>query len=597
MCSLIKHRGPDEEGYYSDKDISIGMRRLSIIDINTGHQPQHNENEDIWIVFNGEIYNFKDLKEILESKGHNFYTGSDTEVIIHCYEEWGENCVSKLRGPFAFCIYDSKKKVLFLARDRLGLKSLYYYFDGTNFIFSSEIKSILIHDIKKEISKTAINLTLSLTYNPFNFTLFKKIYKVPPASYLAFDLNSRKIDLKKYWDVKFQIDHSKDINNFAVELKQLIEESVRIRLMSDVPLGAFLSGGIDSSSIVGVMASMMDTPVKTFSVQFEQGAPIDETKYSRLIAEYYNTDHTEMVVESTVHDILPKLVWHLDDLITDMGIVPVYLMSKLAREKMTVALTGDGADEVFSGYSGYYKSHLIKYPSYLSIKPLDLIMKLYNHIPSHVLQVFLGYLYKSKTEKDNFLRTHFCIPDLEKEILFPYQVEPIEPLIKNAYENDLDQVNKIVNWHLKYQLPNLYNMKTDKMSMAASLEARVPFLDHKIVEWSAKVPSEYKLKGTIEKYILRLAMRDVLPPEILKRKKVGFGTPLNLWLKTGMREKSGEILDRLAKRKDIIKSEYVRKNKRNRFIKYYQTRVWNLIMLELWFETFIDNDGTKPVKI
>lgn len=595
MCDLMKHRGPDEFGFYLDSKISLGIMRLSIIDLITGNQPQHNEDQDIWIVFNGEIYNFKELRQILEKSTHKFYTNSDTEVILHAYEEWGEKCVERFRGQFAFCIYDSKKERLFLARDHMGLKPLYYYFNGNKLIFASEIKSILCHNIKRKVNKRAINLLLSLKYVPSELTLFKGIYKLPPASYLIFDLLIKKIKVKKYWNFNFKTIISRTTDELKTELKNLIEESVKVRLLSDVPIGAFLSGGIDSTAIVGFMTKFLDEPVKTFSLYFEEGAPINEQRYSRLVVEYYNTDHTEMVIKSTSYKILPKLVWHLDDLITDAAIIPIYLMAKSARKKMSVALTGDGADEIFAGYSVFYKKRIVQYPKFFPRSPLDSIMKFYNHIPSNKVKFFLSYLNKSKTEEDSYIRNLLTMYNIDKPDIFPYKVDNVEEMIKKTFVKNLDIVNQFTNWDLKYQIPNQYNMKIDKMTMAASLEARTPFLDYKIVKWAASIPPQLKLKKNIEKYILRLAVKDIVPPEILKRKKTAFGTPMNLWLKTGMKEVSSEILDRLTKRSDIIKPSYIKSIKKNRFIKYYQTRVWNLIMLELWYETFIENNDLKPI--
>ena len=597
MCDLITHRGPDDVGYYTDSGISIGMKRLSIIDLHTGHQPQYNENEDIWVIFNGEIYNFMELKNQLENLGHNFYTKSDTEVIIHAYEEWGEDCVKKFRGAFAFCIYDSRKKILFLARDHMGLKPLYYYFDGEKFIFGSEIKCILCHGIKRIIDKEAFNLFISLGYVPNNLTLFKGIFKVPSSSYLIFNLKQKQLKIKPYWNINFDVNRDKSVEQLAMELRNLIEESVKLRLISDVPLGAFLSGGIDSSSIVGIMSKFMDEPVKTFSIGFEEGAPVNETKHARYVAEYYNTDHTETIVKSTSYELLPDLIWHLDDLISDAAIIPVYLMAKYAKEKMTVALTGDGADEVFAGYSVYYRNQGSNFLTHIPKTYINNIMRFYKYIPIHKLRMVLSYLNESKTLEDRYIRTILYMPDVEKPMVVPFETENVKSMIINTFVNNLDMINQFTNWDLKYQLPNLYNMKTDKMTMAASLEARIPFLDIKIVEWASKIPSDLKLSGDIEKYILRLAMKDILPRKILKRKKMGFTVPVNLWFKTGFKEVSGEILERLEKRMNLIKPKYVKILKRNHFKREYKNRVWNLIMFELWYETFIENDGLKPISL
>ncbi|MFX0071596.1 MAG: asparagine synthase (glutamine-hydrolyzing), partial [Candidatus Hermodarchaeota archaeon] len=595
MCSLIKHRGPDDEGYYVDNNITIGMKRLSIIDLNTGHQPQHNEDGDIWIVFNGEIYNFIELRDELEKKGHTFYTKSDTESIIHAYEEWGNDCVKKLRGQFAFCIYDGKKNHFFLARDHLGLKPLYYYFNDTDFIFSSEIKCMFLYEINREVNKNALNLYFSLKYVPFDKTLFKKIYRLPSASYMIFNLNNKQISVKKYWNINFNSENHSSIDVLVNELKTLIEDSIKIRMISDVPLGAFLSGGIDSSGIVGVMSKLSERPIKTFSIGFEEGAPIDETKYAKLIADYYNTDHTELTIKSSSFKILPELVWHLDDLIADAAIIPVYFMAKYAKDKITVALTGDGADEVFAGYYWYFQNRRKIYTQHIPENILKKIMQLNHYLPSHKLRLFLSYLNELSGKDGSFYYSILTMPDSEKSELLVYNPENVIPIINSKLNNNLDKTTKYISWDLNYQLPNQYNMKIDKMTMAASLEARTPYLDCKLVSWSSSIPSHLKFNRNIEKYILRLAFKDIIPTEILKRKKQGFGTPIGFWLQTGLKEVSAEILEKLIKRSDLVRPKYLNLIKKNRFRELYMQRVWNLIMFELWYETFIENDGIKPI--
>lgn len=595
MCDLIEHRGPNDFGYYLDSNLSIGMRRLSIIDLKTGHQPQHNETEDIWIVYNGEIYNFLELREKLEDDGHNFYSKSDTEVIIHAYEKWGFNCVKKLRGPFAFCIYDKKKKILFLARDHLGLKPLYYFFDGENFIFASEIKCILIHNIKRVLNKKSLNLYLSLRYVPFQFTLFEAIYKLNPSSYLIFNLKKKKITITKYWDFNFESNETKSIQQIIRELKILLEESVKLRLISDVPLGAFLSGGIDSSSVVGIMCKLMDKPVKTYSIGFEEGAPINETRYAKIVADYCNTEHTELLIKSDCYKVLPLLTWHLDDLIADPATIPYYYMAKMAKEKITVALTGDGADEIFGGYSVYYQPKA-NYSHFISKRALNSIMRLYNYIPSQTLKILFSYLNLSKTAYERFLRGLIFIPDEEKKEILPYNYEEIQGIVESKINNDMDIINQYINWDLKYQLPSQYNMKVDKMSMAASFESRVPFLDKNLIEWATGIPANLKLRRNIEKYILRIAMKDIIPKEILMRKKTGFNVPVNLWLKTGFKEFVNETLKRLEIRKNLIDSYYIQKIRKHQSKRIYEIRIWILLMFELWYETFIENEGLKPIK-
>jgi asparagine synthase (glutamine-hydrolysing) len=597
MSSLIDHRGPDESNYFVDDNISLGIRRLSIIDLEKGSQPQYNENEDIWLVFNGEIYNFLELREDLEKKGHSFRTDSDTEVIVHAYEEWNYNCLREFRGQFAFCIYDSRKKKLFLARDRLGVKPLYYYYNEGVFIFGSEIKPILAYGMKRKLNREALNLYLSLKYVPFNFTLFKGIYKLPPSSYLIYDLESNSFSKKKYWTLNFNINNDLGIEDFSKLLKRELEKSVKLRLISDVPLGAFLSGGLDSTAVVGIMSKYLDKPVRTFSVGFEEGSFTNELNYAKYVSEFYDTNHTEIIVESDSYELLPKIVWHLDDLIADAATIPVYLMSKYARNDMKVALTGDGADEIFAGYSVFYRRQKLNFAEYIPDTLIDYLMEYYQYIPNHLIRIALSYLNQSQDMESRYLRKIVHIPDEEKDLIFPYSVQRIIPLIKNHYMTNLNLIDQFIHWDLNYQLPNQFNMKIDKMSMASSLEARVPFLDHKIVELASSIPSKLKLYNNIEKYILRMAVKDIVPKKILRRKKTGFNVPLKLWLRKGFKELSGKLLERLSKREHILNSVYVKMIKRNRNIPYFENRVWNLLMFELWYETFFDNDGRNPITL
>ena len=344
------------------------------------------------------------------------------------------------------------------------------------------------------------------------------------------------------------------------------------------------------------MSKYMNNPVKTFSIRFEEGAPINKTKYSQYVADYYNTDHTELLVESSCYDLLPNLVWSLDDLIADAAIIPVYIMAKHAKNKMTVALTGDGADEVFAGYSEAYRAQKYNFLQFFPKSITNSLMTYYNYIPIHKIQLLLSYLNSSQNDIDRYFRFVLKIPDEEKNIMVSFRTENVKDLIRPKFIKNLDIINQFTAWDLKHQLPNQYNMKIDKMTMAASLEARIPFLDPKIVSWSASIPSNLKFNGKIDKYIFRLAMKDVLPPEILKRKKTGFGTPVSFWLSKDLRENSSIILERLNKRNSLIRPSYIKNIKRNRFNKLYENRAWNLIMFELWYETFFENEELKPIK-
>ena len=345
------------------------------------------------------------------------------------------------------------------------------------------------------------------------------------------------------------------------------------------------------------MSKLMDDPVKTFSVGFEEGAPTNELKYSRLVSEYYETDHTEIILKSaSLNDLLPKLIWHHDDLVADAASIPVYLMANYAKEKIKVALTGDGADEVFAGYSIYYQSDYLGFAKYVPKDIYNLLLKFYDFIPSQILRMALTYANQSKNEEDKYMRT-ICISLNELSRIIPSHPYNVPEIIKKTFIENLDVINQFTRWDLMYQVPNQYNMKIDKMSMAASFEARVPFLDKEIVSWSASIPSNLKLKNNIEKYILRLAMKDILPSEILKRKKMGFGTPINLWLKRELREISIQLLENLQMRKNIIQSKYVKLIRKNLLKKLFADQAWNLIMFELWYETFIENDGLNPINL
>ncbi len=596
MCDLITHRGPDSEGYFTDSDISIGIRRLSIIDLSTRNQPIHNENEDIWIICDGEIYNSINLKNQLEDNGHKFYTDFSSEIIIHAYEEWGVESISRFRGAFSFCIYDSKQHFILLARDHIGIKPLYYYFNDGIFIFGSEIKCILVHNIKKAVNRKAFNHYLSLRYVPFEDTLFKNIKKVPSSNYLIFDLKTKKLKNYKYWNFKFHINRNKTEEQLAKELKNLIVESIKIRLIDKIPVGALLSGGLDSSAVVGILSQLVDQPIKTYSISFKEGASVNETKFARLVSEQNNTEHTELIVKFDFVKDIPRISWHNDDLFADAAIIPVYLMGKKIKQKLNLVFTGDGADEIFAGYSIYYQSMELKYTKLLPKQFFNNLMKFYNYIPSFRLRLALSYHHQSKTKEDRYFRTLLQMPDVEKSKIFPFKASNTKELVKSKINKNLDFINQYINWDLKYQLPSQYNIKADRAFSATSLTGRIPFLDKNVVTWSLTIPSELKLKNNIEKYILRLAMKEFVPPEILKRKKQGFGAPINSWLITGLKNFSGELLEKLEKRSLLINPSYVKKTRKNRLKRSYQKITWNLMMFELWYETFIENDGLKPIK-
>ena len=600
MCSVIKHRGPDDEGIFVDSQVGLGMRRLSIIDIETGHQPIHNEDESIWIVFNGEIYNYRELRQFLERTGHKFYTLSDTEVIIHLYEEFGEECVKKLNGMFAFAIWDSKDKKLILARDRIGIKPLHYAILNDKLIFGSEIKSILEDaDVKREVNLRALHLFLAFEYVPAPETMFVGIKKLLPGHMLIY--KSGNIIIKQYWDLEFK-NSRQTIEYYTHKIYALLKESVRRRLMSDVPLGAFLSGGIDSSSIVALMSELMDAPVKTFSIGFEDQS-YNELKYARIVAEHFGTEHYEEIITPDAVKLVKKIIRYLDEPFADVSVFPTYLVSDLARKHVTVVLSGDGGDELFAGYDWYVASRLDnlyrKAPAVFRKAIAETIHKL---PPSSQKKGFVNILQRfvegsSLPVDGRHIRWQYFITDEGKKYLYTTNTNNewsnLFDVINGYYlrDNANDRLSKEQYVDIKMYLPDDILVKVDRMSMANSLEARVPFLDHEFVEFSATIPADLKLHGLRTKYILKRAMSRLLPEEIIHRKKQGFSIPMKNWLRDELRNLMLEILsEKRLKENGYFNYEYV-----NKIMKQHLEgrrnnahQLWALMVFELWYEMHID---------
>ncbi len=600
MIGTLKHRGPDDEGFYIRNNIGMGVRRLKIIDLETGHQPIHNEDKTIWIVFNGEIYNFRDLREMLEKKGHIFYTKSDTEVILHLYEEYGRDCVQRLNGMFAFAIWDNREERLFLARDRIGIKPLFYIEHKGSLIFASEIKSILENrEISKEIDVQSLHSMMKLQYIPGPKTIFKKIEKLLPAHTLTCQKGG--ISIERYWDLDLTR-KEKSETFYSKELLRLLEESVKLRLISEVPLGAFLSGGIDSSIIVGLMSKFSEKPVKTYSVGFKAADSFTELKYARLASRHFRTDHHELIMKSRdIEELLPEIVYHLDDPITDPAVIPTYLVSQLAREGVTVVLTGEGGDELFAGYRRY---------------SLDRLAAYYSKFPSIIRKKVIPILISKLPPKGKFqqgieaisqpsgVQRHVAwiskISDETLENLYTKEVKEeikrggLTSIFRSYFESpqERDFRSRTLYCDVKTWLPDNLLVKVDRMSMATSLEARVPYLDHKVVELCTSMPIHLKLRGFTSKYILRKAFSNLIPEAILKRRKQGFTVPLAPWFRKELRDFVQEILSQnsIAKRgyfnynyiKHILKEHL--EGKRD-----YSREIWSLLVFELWSERYLEN--------
>lgn len=581
MVSRMEHRGPDDKGYHLDEGISLGMARLSIIDVEGGKQPIYNEEGNICIILNGEIYNFMKLKSELKEKGHDFTTRSDTEVLVHLYEEYSQNLVEKLEGMFAFAIWDSDKKEVFLARDRLGIKPLYYTVIDSNFIFASEIKSILECGISREVDRIALANYFSLRYVPAPRTMFKGVYKLKPAHYLI--VNESGVSEKKYWNLE-----SKPINGsqdyFEEKIIDGLKESVEKRLIADVPLGAFLSGGIDSSAIVALMSQLKGEPVKTFSVGFV-GEEYDERSHASYVADHFDTDHHEIEVRIDRLDLLPKIVEHFDEPIADAAALPTYLISEFASKKVKVVLTGEGGDEMFGGYERYLSE--LRFNKYFSSipNPLRRTLKVFEVMP--IENKYTSFL-SSRTDEVNSYVSRlegFNNPSVLNENVN----DEVKTMVEESFQNRADYLTKMINFDVNYWLPDELLMKVDKMSMANSLEARVPFLDHHFVEFAYNIPSHYKIYNGTEKYILKKAARRILPKEVIERKKHGFSVPIKAWFK-----ESGDIINQYMD-KDTLKQvecldaekvqEVWRKHRSGRGD--YEFLLWKVLNYIVWWNDCI----------
>lgn len=610
MCSVLVHRGPDDEGIYTHGPIGLGHRRLSIIDLSPGgHQPMSNEDGTVWIVFNGEIYNFLELRSDLEKKGYRFRSRSDTEVLLHIYEAEGVDCLKKLRGMFAFAIWDARKRLLFLARDRLGKKPLFYRAGTTSLIFASEIKAILEDpEVKREVDPVAIHHYLTYQYVPSPFCAFKGLSKLPPAHYLLY--RDGKVEVKRYWKLCYLPKHTvttdRQQRQLEEELLERFEEAVRLRLISDVPLGAFLSGGVDSSAVVAMMSRLMDQPVKTFSIGFDE-ASYNELPYARIVADLFKTDHTEFKVKPDAVEVLPKLVWYYNEPYADSSAIPTYYVSKLAREHVTVALNGDAGDENFAGYGRYAANEFARrYYKILKTFNPRWVQSIISKLPSGqnqnnfiwVLKRFSEELDKSPEIRNLGWLCHFDNEKKERLYTEDFKVrmkgiDSNELLLEKYREAEADDfIDSTLYSDVMMYLPDDLLVKVDIASMANSLEARSPFLDHVFMEFVAKIPPTLKLRGKKTKWILKQALRDILPAGILDRKKMGFGVPIDHWLRNELKPMAYDLLiGQRSLERGYFKKDFIQKMlDEHCSAKWnWQYQIWNLMMLELWHRMFIDN--------
>ena len=606
MNRTIRHRGPDDEGYYLDDGAALGMRRLSIIDLVTGNQPVTNEDGTIWLVFNGEIYNYQEIHARLEQRGHKFITKSDTEVIVHAYEEFGDRCAEHFNGMFAFALWDAPNRKLLVARDHIGIKPMYYWLGKGRLVFGSELKALLAHpEVPRAIDPVALDQFLTLEYIPTPRTIFRDIYKLPAGHSMVFQDGQLRVE--QYWDITM-IETPAAEADCVEMLTELIDDAVRLQLMSDVPLGAFLSGGIDSSTVVASMSAATSVPVKTFSIGFGDRT-YNELPYARVVARQFGTEHYEEFLEPDIADLAERLVGHLDEPFGDFSIFPTYLVSEVARRKVKVTLSGDGGDELFGGYDTYVAQDLDRYYRWLpaavrkqflpalldSVPPRPAKKGLINKTKRFVegaklpdvLQHTRWMMFLEQRDKAALYR-----PELREWINGGSAAQVMEKYFERIAGFDPLAQQQYVD--IKTYLVDDILVKVDRMSMAVSLEARVPLLDYRIVEFAVNLPPQMKLARGETKRILRKAVANRLPAEVLNKPKEGFSIPLKHWLRGPLKPMMTELLSR----ESLQKRGYFEPDTVSRWVREHldrsvnhSHRLWALMVFELWHRKVLDGQS------
>ena len=631
MNKVLAHRGPDDEGmvflrgnkifeakkpfqnYPNENgfEVGLGHRRLAIIDLSSAaHQPMCNEDGSIWMVYNGEIYNFQDLRKGLKDKGHLFKSNSDTEVILHGYEEWGIKCLDHFRGMFAFALWDNNQKHLFMARDRLGKKPLVYFNKEGYFAFASEIKALLqVPTFERKVDVNALHYYLTYQYVPSPYSIFQGIKKLPPAHYLLYDVSGN-LKIDRYWELNFSPNPNALKNPFELSecIRTGLEESVKLRLVSDVPLGAFLSGGLDSSIIVGIMAKLSGKSVKTFSIGFEE-KEFDEVSYARVVSQHFSTEHHEFIVKPNAIEILPKLIWYYNEPFADSSAIPTYYVANMTKDYVKVVLTGDAGDENFAGYPRYLRSKWVawftKFPEKVRKDVTSSFLKMFSslHFKEGKLNRLADFIKMlSSDQAKNYFEQIKIFNKKEKEDIYTEDFaknlegrDPLDFLLDKYHEAEKNNLlDRLLYLDIHTYLPEDLLVKTDIATMANSLEARVPFLDHVFMEFAAGIPSRLKLRGFTTKWILKEVFSDLLPKSILGRKKMGFGVPVSRWFRNELKDYLFEILlDSQALNRGYFKREGIERLLDDHIeLRYdHSARIWALLFLELWFRVFMDREG------
>lgn len=600
MCAAILHRGPDDEGIYLNTNVGLGMRRLSIIDLASGQQPVRNEDGSVWVVLNGEIYNFVELREKLRARGHHFSTRSDTEVIVHLYEEYGNDCVQHLRGMFGFALWDQRRQTFLLARDRLGIKPVYYAESDGRLIFASELKSILqLPEIERTLNwRSAAHLFTFLSTPPTE-SIIAGINKLEPGCLLTVSPR-RAPAIARYWDLRFEPDYGKPEDYFVDGVRERLEESVRLHMVSDVPLGSFLSGGIDSSAVAATAARFTPEPLKTFSIGFSE-PDYNELDHARLVAKRVGADHHELTLGPDALDQLERIAWHLDEPFGDSSAIPTYMVSKLAAQSVKVVLSGDGGDELFAGYGKYLVEDRERKRTALPPIARGALATVTRTMPHGMKgRNFLRHLSLSGAERYLDASTLFRRDELRKlfQPEFSDLITAHDPWRSKARYLEPGEGNWLSNLqHLDMEnyLPLDILTKVDRMSMAHSIETRVPLLDHKLVEFAATIPAEMNLRGGTTKYVLKRAMRGILPDSIIDRPKRGFAVPLNYWFRGKLGPYVRELLlGDETRRRGFFDTRYVASLvKRHENGRDLDLKLWTLISFELWARQFLDQGASR----
>ena len=606
MMSVMQYRGPDDEGTYTSQKVLLGHRRLSIIDLNTGKQPISNEDKSIWVVFNGEIYNYMELREHLTKHGHVFRTNTDTEVLVHAYEEFGVDFITKLGGMFAFAIWDENKQILLLARDRVGIKPLYYSHIDGKLIFASEIKAVLEDpSIKRDLNVHLIDRFLTYLYLPGSDTLIDDIKKLPPGHYLIWKEGN--ISVKEYWDLIFPKEkNSSSFHESKRQLVDLLRESVRLHMISDVPVGVLLSGGVDSTALLSYAVSETDKVISTFTVGFENEEFADERKYAKLAAKHFGTKHYDMSI--SVKDFLsflPNYVWYMEEPVCEPPAIALYYVSRMASDYVKVLISGEGGDEAFAGYPNYrnylwlerIKKTLGPFNQFCAelirtVPPISAIKKIQKFVP--LMKIPFNSFYFSRTSHPfsffNQNSAELYTQDFLSTVNKSLSVNPTAELLKKMSSSDV--LDRMLYIDTKSWLPDDLLIKADKMTMATSVELRVPLLDHKVLEFAASLPSHFKVSGFKTKHILKEALSAQIPPAIIKRKKTGFPVPYGDWLRNELKSFVHEIL---LDEKTVSRGYFQRRSiewllKNNSKKRDYSKGIFSLLILELWLRIFIDHD-------